>query len=69
MQFVKSLRNQQQTRRYSIATTDAGWEIRAERDSQVVRTEHYRDWHRVERKRRSIAMELDALRDQGWREV
>ncbi len=69
MQFVKSLRNQEQTRRYSIATTDAGWEIREERDSQVVRTEHYRDWHRVERKRRSIAMELDALRDKGWREV
>ena len=69
MQFVKSLRNQEQTRRYSIATTDAGWEVREERDSQVVRTEHYRDWHRVERKRRSIAMELDALRDKGWREV
>ena len=69
MQFVKSLRNQEQTRRYSIATTDAGWEVREERDSQVVRTEHYRDWHRVERKRRSIAMELDALRDEGWREV
>ena len=69
MQFVKSLRNEGQTRRYSIAATEAGWEVREERDSKVVRTEHFRDWHRVERKRRSIAMELDALRDKGWREV
>ena len=69
MQFVKSLRNQEQTRRYSIATTDAGWEVREERDSQVVRKEHYRDWHRVERARRSIAMELNALREEGWRDV
>jgi hypothetical protein len=68
MQFVKSLRNQQQTRRYSIAATNAGWEVREERDSKVVRQDHYRDWHRVERARRSIAMELDALRDKGWRE-
>ena len=68
MQFVKSLRNQEQTRRYSIAATSAGWEVREERDSKVVRTEHFRDWHRVERKRRSIAIELNALRDNGWRE-
>jgi hypothetical protein len=68
MQFVKSVRNQQQTRRYSIAATNAGWEVREERDSKVVRTEHYHDWHRVERARRSIAMELNALRDKGWRE-
>ena len=68
MQYVKSLRNQGQTRRYSIAATSDGWEVREERDSKVVRTEHYRDWHRVERKRRSIAMELAALRDNGWRE-
>lgn len=68
MQFVKSLRNQQQTRRYSIATTNVGWEVREERDSKVVRREHYRDWHRVERARRSISIELKALRDNGWRE-
>ena len=68
MQFVKSLRNQQQTRRYSIVTTNDGWEVREERDSKVVRTEHYRDWHRVERARRSMAIELSALREHGWRE-
>jgi|SRR5687767_11772869 len=68
MHFVKNLRYLEQTRRYSIAPTDAGWEVREERDRQVVRREHYHDWHRVERARRSIAMELDALRNKGWRE-
>ena len=67
--FDKSLRNDQQTRRYSIVTTDAGWEVREERDSEVVRQVHYQDWHRVERARRSIAMELDQLERSGWSEV
>ena len=68
MHFVKHLRYQEQTRRYSIAATTAGWEVLEERDRKVVRKEHYRDWHRVERARRSIVVELNALRDQGWRE-
>jgi hypothetical protein len=68
MYFVKNLRYLEQTRRYSIAPTDTGWEVREERDRQVVRREHYRDWHRVERARRSIANELAALRNKGWRE-
>jgi hypothetical protein len=29
----------------------------------------YQDWHRVERARLSITMKLDALREQGWRDV
>lgn len=66
MQFVKSLRNQERTRRYSIETTDLGWEVKEERDSQVVKQIRYSDWHRVERARRSIAIELDALRAKGW---
>ena len=63
--FEKSLRYLEHTRRYSIATTDAGWEVREERDSEVVRKVHYQDWHRVERARRSIAIELDDLRDRA----
>jgi hypothetical protein len=66
MHFEKSLRYLEQTRRYSIATTDSGWEVREERDSQVVRKVCYQDWHRVERARRTIAHELEALRNQGW---
>jgi len=67
--FDKSLRYLENTRRYSIATTDTGWEVREERDSKVVRKVHYQDWHRVERARRSIANELDVLQRQGWSEV
>jgi len=69
MRFEKHLRYLDQTRRYSIAPTTTGWEVREERDSKVVRQELYRDWHRVERVRRSIVGELDALRAEGWREV
>ena len=69
LSFQKSLKNQQRTLRYSIVTTDTGWEVREERDSQVVRKAHYQDWHRVERARRSIALELDDLQRQGWSEV
>ena len=68
MHFVKSLSNQGQTRRYSIAAADGGWEVREERDSEVVKRVRYYDWHRVERARRSIAIELDALRNKGWRD-
>ena len=35
---------------------DEGWEVREERDSEVVRQAHYQDWHRVERARRSFAI-------------
>ena len=35
--FDKSLRYLEKTRRYSIAATEAGWEVREERDSEVVR--------------------------------
>jgi hypothetical protein len=67
--FDKSLKFLEKTRRYSIAATDAGWEVREERDSQIVRKVHYQDWHRVERARRSISIELDVLQRQGWSEV
>ena len=65
----KSVRNDRQTRRYSILATDSGWEVREERDSEVVRQVHYQDWHRVERARRSIAIELDQLERSGWSEI
>jgi hypothetical protein len=67
--FDKSLRYLEKTRRYSIATTETGWEVREERDSKVVRKVHYHDWHRVERARRSISIELDVLQRQGWSEI
>ena len=69
LSFDKSLRLLERTRRYSIAATDTGWEVREERDSEVVKKVHYQDWHRVERARRSISHELDVLQRQGWSEV
>lgn len=67
--FEKSVRFLERTRRYSIAPTESGWEVREERDSEVVKKVHYQDWHRVERARRTIAIELDNLQQQGWSEV
>jgi hypothetical protein len=64
--FIKNLRYQDHTRRFSIAVSDAGWEVREELDSRVVRQTQYQDWHRVERARRTMANELDNLRVKGW---
>ena len=66
--FSKTVRYQEQTRRYSIAPTETGWEVREERDSEVVKQAHYQDWHRVERAQRRITVELDDLRRLGWSE-
>lgn len=64
--FDKRLRFQDNTRRYAILPTDAGWEVREERDSEVVKTVHLQDWHRVERARRTITIELKKLEQKGW---
>jgi hypothetical protein len=69
MHFEKHLRFLGQTRRYSIAPTTTGWEVREERGNEVVRRDVYRDWHRVERVRQSIVTELNQLRAEGWRDV
>jgi len=67
--FTTKLQFLDHTRRYSISVTAEGWVVKEERDSEVVRQAHYHDWHRVERAQRSIAIELDDLRTQGWVEV
>jgi hypothetical protein len=67
--FNRKLQYLDHTRRYSIAATAEGWEVREERDSQVVRQARYQDWHRVERARRSITVELKNLRAKGWADV
>lgn len=67
--FSKSLRFLEQTRRYSIVATNSGWEVREERDSEVVRRVQYQDWHRVERARRSLTIKLGELTADGWEVV
>ena len=63
----RSLRNDDHTRRDTIAETPAGWVVRQEQDSKVVRLVEYHDWHRVERARRSITIEMNELEAAGWR--
>jgi len=67
--FTKKLQRLEHTLHYSIVTTEDGWELREERDSQMVRQAHFQDWHRVERATRSISIELDDLRTKGWSEI
>ena len=66
--FVKNLRKADSVRRFSIRSTDKGWEVREEHDTAVVRHTHYSDWHRVERAERLMGIAVDGLRDQGWQE-
>jgi hypothetical protein len=38
-----------QVARFSVSrNTEAGWEVREERDDRLVRRTRYTDWHRVE---------------------
>lgn len=67
--FSKSLRLLEQTRRFSIDKTPTGWEVREERNDQVVRHAMYQDWHRVERVHRSFVTKLNDLARQGWAEI
>jgi hypothetical protein len=67
--FSRKLQYLDHTRRYSIAATTEGWEVREERDSEVVRQAHYQDWHRVERARRSFAIQMKDLQAKGWEQV
>ena len=67
--FVKSLRKADHIRRYSIQATSAGWEVREEQDSEIVRHSFYHDWHRVERARQSFSLKLHTLREEGWSEI
>lgn len=65
--FIRNLRIDGHTRRFTIAQTNAGWEVREEQDSRLVRRVEYHDWHRVERARRNITIEASQLQDAGWR--
>ena len=66
--FTKELRQAGHVRRFTIQeSAEEGWEVKEERDSELVRRDHYRDWHRVERARMRIDEQVSALEDRGWR--
>jgi len=67
--FAKELRQAGHTKRFSISEAgSAGWEVRVEQDSEVVRRVYYTDWHRVERAVLMMSMQVSELQDNGWRE-
>jgi len=65
--FAKTLTHDGHTRQFSIheAGTD-GWQLHETQDSRVVRLARYRDWHRVERARRALELQVAHLERNGW---
>jgi hypothetical protein len=67
--YQRMFRKAGQTKRFTITDTGTfGWEVREEKDSQVVWSARYTDWHRVERARMTFAREADSLASAGWQE-
>lgn len=66
MSFTKTLQKDVHTRRYEILFGTAGWHVVEHADSRVVRDAVYTDWHRVERARRTFAVEMSSLQREGW---
>jgi hypothetical protein len=68
--YAHVLRRAAQVRRFTITTaSSAGWEVRDEEDSHIIKSRLYDDWHRVERARLTFAFEAVGLRDAGWIEA
>ena len=67
--FAKELTHAGHTRRFTISDAgSAGWEVRVEQDSHVVRRVCYTDWHRVERAVQMMTLQVSELEENGWRE-
>ena len=68
--YQRQLKREDQTYRFHIIPTRGqGWEVRQERDDQVLSTRRLYDWHRVESARKWFATEVAQLRAAGWKEV
>lgn len=44
-------------RKFTVTRGEVGWDVREERDSEVVRRMTYTDWHRVERALRTFDLQ------------
>jgi hypothetical protein len=65
--FAKELTQAGHTKRFTISDAgSAGWEVRVEQDSRVVRRVCYTDWHRVERAVQMMNMQVSELEESGW---
>jgi hypothetical protein len=68
--YARIFRKAAQTKRFIISdASSAGWEVREEQDSEIVRSVRYNDWHRVERALMHFRREAATLRDRGWKEA
>ena len=68
--YHRQLKREAQIHRFLIiASRGDGWEVRQERDDQVLSTRRIYDWHRVERARLLFATDAAQLRAAGWTEV
>lgn len=66
--FSRGLTDGSHIRRLDIERTpNVGWQIREERDTEVVRQVTYGDWHRVELAIRGFSAEAVQLTQKGWR--
>ena len=67
--FAKELTQAGHIKRFTISNAGAaGWEVRVEQDSQVVRSVCYTDWHRVERAAQMMRVQVFELEQSGWLE-
>jgi hypothetical protein len=68
--YARILRKASTTRRFTITHLEsAGWDVREEQDSRVLRRAIYQDWHRVERASLAFALEAQSLIASGWEET
>jgi hypothetical protein len=68
--YAKELTQAGHVKRFSISEAGAGgWEVRVEQDSHVVRRVCYTDWHRVERARLMMSLQVSELEEKGWEET
>ena len=68
--YQRQLKREAHTHRFLIIRTRGdGWEVRQERDNQVLSTRRVYDWHRVESARMWFATDAAQLRAAGWTEV
>lgn len=67
--FSRGLTDGPHVRRFEVTRTAApAWQVREERDAEVVRQVTYEDWHRVELAIRGFSVEAALLTRRGWRE-
>jgi hypothetical protein len=68
--YHRELTREGRTHRFVImASRGEGWEVREERDGELLRRQRLLDWHRVEFERASFSMTAASLRNEGWTEV